>query len=119
MKRIVSIVVPVYYNEESLPILINKFEEVAEQNNEYEFEFIFVDDYSQDDSFKVLLKYFYESKFKVKLIKLSKNHGSNSACVAGLSKAEGDCVVIIAADLQIRRILLQRCFLYGEKEMKL
>ncbi|MEP7146329.1 MAG: glycosyltransferase family 2 protein, partial [bacterium] len=100
MKKIVSIVVPVYFNEGSLPILINKFEEIAAGNSEYEFEFIFVDDYSKDNSYKVLLKYFYESKFKVKLIQLSKNHGSFTACVAGLSKAAGDCAIIIAADLQ-------------------
>lgn len=100
MKKNVSIVVPVYYNEKSLPILISKFEEVAQKNSEYEFEFIFVDDYSKDDSYKVLLKYFYESKYKVKLLKLSKNHGSFTACLAGLTKSIGDCAVIIAADLQ-------------------
>lgn len=100
MKKIVSIVVPVYHNEKSLPVLINKFEGLTEINNEYDFEFIFVDDYSTDDSYKVLLKYFYESKFKVKLIRLSKNHGSFTACLTGLTKSEGNCAIIIAADLQ-------------------
>lgn len=100
MKKIVSIVVPIYYNEGSLPILIKKIEEIAQENNKYEFEFIFVDDYSKDNSYKVLLKYFYKSEFNVKLIKLSKNHGSFTACVAGLTKATGDCAVVIAADLQ-------------------
>jgi len=115
MKKNVSIIVPVYFNEKSLPILINKFEEVAYKNNEYEFEFIFVDDYSKDGSYKVLLKYFYESKFKVKLIRLSKNHGSNSACVAGLTKANGDCAVIIAADLQDPPNLITEMLSFWEK----
>jgi len=116
MKKNVSIIVPVYHNEESLPLLINKFEKIAGENNNYEFEFIFVDDYSKDNSYEILLNYFYASKFKVKLIKLSKNHGSFTACLAGLMKAEGDCAVIIAADLQDPPELIPEMLTLWEKD---
>ncbi len=99
-KKMISIIVPVYFNEGSLSVLCKKFEEVAQNNSSYNFEFIFVDDYSKDRSYEILYQYYLTSAFTVKLIKLSKNHGSFTACLAGLTKSSGNASVIIAADLQ-------------------
>jgi len=99
-KKKVSIVVPVYYNEESLPRLFEELQGVSLSSSDFDFEFIFVDDFSGDNSYQVLQSYLGISKSKIKILKLSKNHGSFTACLAGLTKSDGDCAVIISADLQ-------------------
>ncbi|HEY5536919.1 MAG TPA: glycosyltransferase family 2 protein [Ignavibacteria bacterium] len=99
-KKMVSVVVPVYHNEGSLLELYTRFCKLAEENGLYDFEFIFVDDNSGDSSYSVLKTIFDTSDKNIKIIRLSKNHGSFNAALAGLSKSKGDCSVIIAADLQ-------------------
>ena len=96
---LVSIVVPVYHNARSLPELAERLEALAERNSGDEFEFIFVDDGSRDDSFSVLQK-LLEQDDRVRIVKLSRNFGSTPAIIAGLNAASGDAVAAIAADLQ-------------------
>ncbi len=95
----VSVVVPVYYNEPSLPLLHRRFAEIAACLPDLEFEFVFVDDGSGDNSFGVL-KEIAEQDGRVKVIKLVRNFGSNLAILAGLKQATGDCGIVITADLQ-------------------
>ena len=99
-KKTVSLVVPVYDNAPTLEALFEKFEETAQSCKSCDFEFIFVDDGSRDDSYAILGKYLERARRRVKVLKLSKNHGSFTACLAGLTRAEGDCAVLISADLQ-------------------
>jgi glycosyltransferase involved in cell wall biosynthesis len=99
-KPLVSIVVPVYFNEASIPELTSRFEELAGRNPNVELEFIFVDDDSKDNSFNLLISYLHTSKHKVKVLRLSKNFGAFTACLAGLEKSTGDCCALLAADLQ-------------------
>lgn len=94
-----SIVVPVYHNASSLSDLLAALQAVADKNPEDDFEFIFVDDGSADDSFTVLKK-LAERAPRMKVVKLSRNFGSNPAIMAGMSQAAGDAVAAIAADLQ-------------------
>jgi len=94
-----SIVVPVYYNASSLPDLLLEIQAVADKNLDDDFEFIFVDDGSGDHSFAVL-DALAQSEPRMRVIKLSRNFGSNPAIMAGLSQAKGDAVTAIAADLQ-------------------
>ena len=94
-----SIVVPVFHNARSLPDLLAEFQAVAVRNPDDDFEFIFVDDGSRDDSFDVLKK-LAASEPRMKVAKLSRNFGSNPAVMAGLSLAKGDAVGALAADLQ-------------------
>ena len=96
---LISIVVPVYHNAHSLPDLLEAFRAVAARNPDDDFEFIFVDDGSTDDSFAVLQN-LAVSEPRMKVAKLSRNFGSNPAIMAGLSLAKGDAVAAIAADLQ-------------------
>lgn len=95
----VSVVVPVYCNAGSLPSLHERLSHVAEQQNDCSFEFIFVDDGSFDDSYAVLQS-LAQRDARVRVVKLSRNFGSNTALMAGLSYARGDGVALIAADLQ-------------------
>ena len=95
----VSIVVPVFNNEKSLPDLLAQFIELASKNSSDEFEFVFVDDGSSDQSYTVLNDLFQREP-RLRIIKLSRNFGSNAALMAGMSQARGDVVAVIAADLQ-------------------
>jgi glycosyltransferase involved in cell wall biosynthesis len=97
--RTVSIVVPVYYNELNLPHLFPRLLGLADANPRYEFEYIFVDDGSGDNSFEILAELAKRDP-RVRVVKLSRNFGSNAAVLAGLCYVSGDCVAIIAADLQ-------------------
>jgi dolichol-phosphate mannosyltransferase len=95
----VSVVVPVYHSAKSLPELMERLAALAGRNAEYQFEFVFVDDGSTDDSFQVLKELLSKDE-RVRIVKLSRNFGSNPAIIAGLAAASGDAVAAIAADLQ-------------------
>jgi dolichol-phosphate mannosyltransferase len=95
----VSIVVPVYHNASSLPELLSRFERLAGASPTDNFEFVFVDDGSQDHSFAVL-QALQQTDERVRVIKLSRNFGSNAALLAGLDQARGEVIAAIAADLQ-------------------
>jgi dolichol-phosphate mannosyltransferase len=94
----ISVVVPVYNNAPSLPLLHKRVTE-ALQTIANEYEFVFVDDSSADDSFAVLQSLAAQDT-RVKALRLVRNFGSNTAILAGLTHARGDCVVVISADLQ-------------------
>jgi len=96
---LISVVVPVYYNAESIPLLLERLLRVADELSENTYEFLFVDDGSGDSSFQVLEKLSQTDK-RISILKLSRNFGSNAAVLAGLTYSNGDCVVVIAADLQ-------------------
>lgn len=104
-----SIVVPVYHNASSLRDLLAEIVAVADKNPEDSFEFIFVDDGSADDSFAVLTE-LASREPRMQVVKLSRNFGSNQAIMAGLSRARGDAVAAIAADLQDPPALLHDMF---------
>lgn len=97
--KLVSIVVPVYHSAKSLPELMERMSALADRERDNEFEFVFVDDGSGDDSFDVLQDLMSKDA-RVRIVKLSRNFGSNPAIMAGLASAAGDAVAVIAADLQ-------------------
>ncbi|MDO8125632.1 MAG: glycosyltransferase family 2 protein [Candidatus Brocadiales bacterium] len=95
----VSIIIPVYYNRESLEELYARLCRVSEANSSMKMEIVFVDDDSRDGSFDVI-RSIASRDSRVLGIKLSRNYGSFVACLAGLTRCAGDCAVIISADLQ-------------------
>lgn len=94
----VSIVIPVLNEEKNIPILYNEIEEVF-KNIDLEYEIIFVDDGSTDDSLKILKSIQQESSIVV-VISLRKNFGQTAAMTAGFDMASGEIVVAMDADLQ-------------------
>ncbi len=94
-----SIVIPVYYNQDSLAELHRALRAFAQRHDEFACEFVFVDDGSRDRSFDVLTDIAAQDA-RVKVIKLSRNFGSNAAILAGMIHATGSAVAFIAADLQ-------------------
>ena len=97
MKKL-SIIVPVYFNELNLDNLYEQLKIIIERAS-FDYEIIFVDDGSEDNSYLKLLN-LRKIDEKIKIIKLSKNYGSHIAILAGIGQATGDCMTAIAADLQ-------------------
>lgn len=97
MSRI-SIVVPVYYNSDTLMLLYEDMKEkILGELGDYEI--VFVDDGSQDNSWEIMNQ-IREMDSNVKCVKLSRNFGEHAALLAGLSVCTGDCAVTKQADLQ-------------------
>ena len=94
----ISIVVPVYYNSDTLELLYEDMKEkILGKIGEYEI--VFVDDGSGDNSWEIMNR-IRERDDNVKCVKLSRNFGEHAALLAGLSSCTGDCAVTKQADLQ-------------------
>ncbi len=94
----ISIVIPVYNEEENVPILYEKLREVLEKIP-YDYEIIFVDDGSIDRTREILEKIASKDK-KVKVIEFARNFGQTPAMMAGMDYATGDVIVTMDGDLQ-------------------
>ncbi len=94
-----SIVIPVFNSERSLPELKRRLLSVFE-NITPDFEIIFVDDLSVDDSWNVLLHLKDESPDKIKLFRLGKNFGQHNATICGFHQALGERIITMDDDLQ-------------------
>jgi polyisoprenyl-phosphate glycosyltransferase len=96
-----SVVVPVYFNEGSLPELFAALAEVERQlaARGLALELVFVDDGSGDGSLRTLLD-FKKGRPATKVVKLSRNFGAVHASKTGLRYVTGDCFMWLAADLQ-------------------
>ncbi len=93
-----SIVIPLFNEQESLPELHEWIVKVMTQNN-FSYEVIFIDDGSKDDSWKVIESLAAANK-NVKAIKFRRNYGKSPALHVGFEAAEGDVVITMDADLQ-------------------
>ena len=98
MKK-VTILVPCYNEEESLPALYEALLHLMNQNPNYNWELLFVDDGSRDSTIQIL-KELRKNDKRVSYIELSRNFGKENAMLAGFDYATGDCVIIMDADLQ-------------------
>ena len=95
----ISIVIPVYFNEDNLPPLYEDIKKKLLTRADYEWEIVMVNDGSQDNSWQVMQR-LAEADPRIRIYSLSRNFGSHAAILAGLSKCTGDCAVVKAADLQ-------------------
>jgi glycosyltransferase involved in cell wall biosynthesis len=95
----ISIVVPLYNEKESLPLLM---EEIAKTLDSYgkSYEVVFVDDGSTDGSFDELRLLYKTYSSKIKALRFSRNSGKSAALSAGISQAGGDIIITMDADLQ-------------------
>jgi len=94
----ISVVVPLYNEEESLPELYRWIEKVMKANG-FSFEVIFVNDGSTDNSWQVIEDLSKQSD-NVKGIKFRRNYGKSPALYCGFKEAQGDVVITMDADLQ-------------------
>lgn len=93
-----SVVIPVYNEEENLKLLHDKLTATLNSMNG-EYEIIFIDDGSIDNSFSCLQQLAHQDD-KVRVIELTRNYGQTVAIAAGIDQAKGDAVIFMDADLQ-------------------
>lgn len=97
----VTLVVPCY-NEEKNVALFYEVTEAAFQNKNVEYDIVFVNDGSKDNTYSVLKLLFKAHPDKVSVVNLSRNFGKEAAILAGLKRASGDYISLVDADLQQR-----------------
>lgn len=93
----VSIVLPAFNEEGNIPAVYNRLQHILSQYIDYEI--LFVDDGSNDETLEVL-KAMHLGDSRVRYLSLSRNFGHQQALKAGLDHAEGDCVISLDCDLQ-------------------
>jgi len=98
-KKLISILIPAYNEQEVLEMLFERLGELASDNEKYDFEFFFVNDGSRDNTYEIIKKQSEHDK-RVAYINLSRNFGKETAMLAGFDHVRGDAMVIIDADLQ-------------------
>ena len=111
MKKLLSVIVSCYNEEESLPLFYTEINNVSKKMNYLDFEFIFVDDGSKDSTLNVLKKLNKKDK-RVKYYSFSRNFGKEAAMLAGLEASKGDYVTLMDADLQDPPSLLEEMYNY-------
>lgn len=99
-----SLVIPCYNEEGNVKKFFDEVNKVFSQNDIKDYEFIFVNDGSTDKTYQILKQIYNENhnQYNIKFLTFSRNFGKESAMYAGLSKAVGDFVCVIDADLQQR-----------------
>jgi len=115
MKKKISIIVPVFNNQESLKLLYEKIIETVKKILPIDYRIIFVDDGSVDNSREVLKKIKKIDK-RVILIFLSRNYGQAAAVKAGFDNAEGDYFVTIDADMQDPPEIISKMLKYANED---
>ena len=115
MKKLLSVVVSCYNEEEAIPIFYKEINKISKEMNELSFEFIFVDDGSKDKTLEILKKLHQKDK-RVRYISFSRNFGKEAAMYAGLENSKGDYVTLMDADLQDPPSLLEEMYKAIEEE---
>ena len=113
MKKI-TIIVPAYNEEESLPFLYERLIKLINSIENYEFEVLFINDGSKDKTLEIV-KDFRKKDKRFCYVNLSRNFGKEIAMMAGLDYANGDAVIFIDADLQDPPELIPELIKYWEE----
>ena len=98
-KEKISIIVPCYNEEESLPIFYKEIDHISKEMKNVDFEFLFVNDGSRDKTLEEFRRLAKKDK-RVRYISFSRNFGKEAGMYAGLSNATGDYVAVMDADMQ-------------------
>ncbi len=113
MKKI-SIIIPAYNEEESIPYLEKRLVTLMDNIKDYEFEILFINDGSKDKTLE-LIKDLRKKDERFCYVNFSRNFGKETAMIAGLDYATGDAVIIIDADLQDPPELIPELIKYWEE----
>ena len=112
MKKI-SIIIPAYNEEESLPFLYERLDKLMNEIKNYEFEVLFINDGSKDNTIKII-KELRNKDERICYVDFSRNFGKEIAMLAGLDYAKGDAVIFMDADLQDPPELIPELIKYWE-----
>lgn len=99
MSELISVIVPCYNESRTIEIFYQEITKISSVMDKYDFEYIFVDDGSKDDTLDIV-KNLSKEDSRVKYISFSRNFGKESGIYAGLEKSKGDYAVVMDADLQ-------------------
>ena len=113
MKKI-SLLIPCYNEEKTIPMLYPELTKLMEKNNQYEWEVMFVNDGSVDGTMDQL-RGLREKDQRFNYVDLSRNFGKEIAMLAGFDYVTGDCMIIIDADLQDPPSLIPKMLKYWEE----
>ena len=114
-KKKVSLVIPMYYEEEVANECYEKVSNVLKGlEDTYDYEIIFVNDGSKDKTLEILEEIAKKDE-KAKIVSFSRNFGHQAAVTAGLKEVTGDAIVIIDADLQDPPELIPEMLKYWEE----
>lgn len=112
--KIISILIPAYNEEQVLHTLINRLDAVTSDLPNYQFEYLFVNDGSTDNTL-FLLKQLVKHRTDISYVNLSRNFGKEVAMLAGFDHTKGQAVIIIDADLQDPPELIPEMIGYWEQ----
>ena len=110
----ISIIIPAYNEEESLPFLYERLEKLMDSITNYEFEVLFINDGSKDNTLN-LIKEYREKDSRISYVDFSRNFGKEIGMIAGLDYATGDAVIFMDADLQDPPELIPEMIKYWEE----
>lgn len=113
MKKI-SILIPCYNEEESLPLLYPELNSLMDSNTDYDWEILFINDGSKDNTINII-KALRAADRRINFVNLSRNFGKENAMLAGFDYVTGDCTVIMDADLQDPPSLIPQMLEYWEQ----
>lgn len=97
--KTVTILIPCYNEEESLPFMREALLQLISEQPGYQWEFLFINDGSRDNTLR-LLEQMHQEDNRFCFVSLSRNFGKEAAMLAGFDHARGDAVIIMDADLQ-------------------
>ena len=113
MKK-VSILIPCFNEEENIPALYEAIKNLMDDNNQYAWEVLMVNDGSKDRTMEMIKDLRRDDK-RVCYLNLSRNFGKEAAMLAGFDHVTGDCMVIMDADLQDPLDMIPEMLKYWEK----
>ena len=113
MKKLISIIVPCYNEEENITVFYKEVNNISKKLKKYNFEFIYVVDPGSDDSNKII-RDLHKKDDRVKYIFMARRFGKEASMLAGLERSKGDFVTIMDVDLQDPPRLLPEMVSYLE-----
>ena len=96
--KLISFVFSFRNEEKNLKNLIERVHNAVKKTDSWDYELVFVNDNSTDNSEKILLD--LQKQFKIKIINMSRRFGTNPCVLAGFENSSGDCIIYMDSDLQ-------------------
>ena len=112
--KLITLLIPAYNEQEVLEPLLERLDTLTKSAKHYQFEFLFVNDGSRDDTLEII-KRRAEKDSRISYINLSRNFGKEIAMIAGIDHVKGDAMVILDADLQDPPELIPEMIAYWEE----
>ena len=113
-KKLVSVVVPCYNEQESLPHLYDAVKAIMDVSPQYRWELLLINDGSRDRTMP-MIKELADKDGRVSYVNLSRNFGKENAMLAGFDYVRGDCMILMDADLQDPPSLIPEMLKYWEE----